>query len=283
MSALTKTGEWTAHSLALMFLVGFTFAVLLAGGGENVRADTDHGVLAEDEYMEYTMRGWGKGDTLKVSLSISRGEPGDIYIISASQYSHYEYGEDFTATVMRENISSAAFEWTKPNSTKYYIVVDNADNGHDSDALPNGQMSFFIILTIQEAEEIEEPTDWRALLPCLGIVPIVVVIILFYNWWENRTGPAAGGGPGALPGPGQPPPQYPPSEPGPPTYPPPQPTMGNQPYQPQAQTSQAPWTVQQPATTHACPLCQGQFTAVLTGQVQALECPHCGGTVEVST
>lgn len=99
--------------------------------------------LDEGKYDFYRLYG-RKNDRFWISLWVYEGNNVDVYILTSSELKEYKLGKSFNASFSQENKSSVNESWTQPTGGDYYIVVDNVDNVHSSDAKPNGTVTYSI-------------------------------------------------------------------------------------------------------------------------------------------
>ena len=131
--------------------------------------------LAADEYQTYSMFLMGKDDKLNVTLRITNGGPGDLYVIKSAQLTNYDNGEDFLPAAFKENVNGeVTLTWTQPDDGMYYIVVDNWDNNRSSDAYSRSNMTYDINYDYTS----EDLDDLFAFLGGILIVMVVVMVII---------------------------------------------------------------------------------------------------------
>jgi len=187
-------------------------------------------------------------DKFEISVSELNGKRIDVYILRSDEYDKYEAGEDFYASYSQEDIAfTGEINWTCPDDSNYYLVVDNEDNAHTDDAYANESVSVDVSwLNKTEEKEIEEFLDFLkwfgvgiTVLCCVLPVLVIIVVIYIFVIRSDKSQPPTiyppmgqtPLPPHSQPYPPQGPTQAPPYQPYPPQGPPQAPS---QPYPPQA-------------------------------------------------
>lgn len=100
-------------------------------------------LLEKDDHFTYTLSG-EKDDKWTVDLLVTKGSEIDVYIISPIEFRNYSNGRPFNASFFLERVTSAFFNWTMPEDHTYYVIIDNENNSRDSDALPEGMVTYYL-------------------------------------------------------------------------------------------------------------------------------------------
>ena len=155
----------------------------------DIEASRDSETLEKDYYMRYTLFG-DKDDEYYISFDVTQGSEADIYIMTQYEYeNHYSDGKDFVASFQRENILSVSAYWTQPDDQQYYLVVDNTDNAHSSDAIPTGDIAYDIEYKNKSTEEaIDNFIEMTMLFigVCCLIIVVVIVLIIYFLFRKKR-------------------------------------------------------------------------------------------------
>ncbi|MCK4615063.1 MAG: hypothetical protein KAU14_09690 [Thermoplasmata archaeon] len=169
--------------ISKLFVIYLTIALVLASllliSSEKVEAgyykDKE---VDRDQYDCYSIYA-SKEDKISIKFTVKKGSNADLYIISSGQFKRYKSNESFTASFSRENTSSVNEKWDYPDDQRYYIVVDNRDNVHSSDAEPTGDIVYDLEYD-ENWEELEEFLGYAIAIVavcCVGIIIVIVVII----------------------------------------------------------------------------------------------------------
>ena len=130
--------------LSLLFL-SFPTARVAAVSEKNI-------TLEEGETYAKIVVG-ASGDEFDIDFTVTQGAKVDLYIMTSAEYDSYKWGGDFIAVLSREHTRSVNEKWTQPDDQSYRLVVDNADNGHDSDAQPQGSVIFNLKFEREQDDE----------------------------------------------------------------------------------------------------------------------------------
>jgi len=122
------------------------------------------------------------GDYLtEIDLRVTNGSKVDVYILSLEEYWNYRDGKHFTPLFARER--TRRVDRAHENDLEEgvaelaYLVVDNRNNSRDSDAEPEGSVTYDLEMSL-----VEEPLPLIAQLLCLGIVIAVVAVVAYIYW-----------------------------------------------------------------------------------------------------
>lgn len=115
-------------------------------------------------------------DRITVEINVTSEQGVDVYILRSDEFQKYQENESFKAEFSRERVNRTSFRWEKDSDYPYmYLLVDNSDNAHSNDAIPNGTayISYSYFIT-ERHQEVKMRQFWMM----LGVVVIISVIAI---------------------------------------------------------------------------------------------------------
>lgn len=142
--------------------------------------------LVEGELDKYDLagRGMGPGDNLKVDFTFAAQGMGDVYILTEVEYEYLKDNRPFNPSYVVERSRGDSFTWVQPDNGSYVLVVDNADNAHNNDAVPDGDLSFELEFEINPQDG--SGIDWNQLVQILFIIISIIVALWIYKDGQMR-------------------------------------------------------------------------------------------------
>ena len=135
--------------------------------------DYDGMHITAPDIIEFT-----RYDRINVEVTVTSGEPVDVYLLSEKEYQKYTEGEKFKTEIGKQRVNHTKFEWENPESGNYYLVIDNIDNIRDNDAVPYDEVTYTYTAPIEERHhEVIMIQKWIG-----GAIAAVLVIIIFVVW-----------------------------------------------------------------------------------------------------
>lgn len=112
-------------------------------------------------------------DWITVEINVTSDRPVDVYILRSNEFERYQANESFRTEFSRERVNRTSFKWEKDSDYPYmYLLVDNSDNAHSNDAIPNGTayLSYSYFIT-ERNHEVTMRQFWMK----LGLIIIVSI------------------------------------------------------------------------------------------------------------
>lgn len=135
-------------------------------------------VISSGSYKSVMLLGLTEGEEIEVSVEVVSPTGGlvDVYILPSSDYFNYP-DDPFSPELSREGVTTTTFTFKTPDTSGYYLIIDNVDNYRTTDTVPTGS----ITVDYEYDDPLEEWTkaaEAIALTCILGIVAIVVIIVV---------------------------------------------------------------------------------------------------------
>ncbi len=108
-------------------------------------------------------------DVLSYRVELETGESVDVYVMDWKNYENYQDDRYFNPKITHNNTPLAVGEYEFPSNQRYYLVVDNSDNGRADDTEPEGNVT--VTITVEFAEKKTEGVSFYL------IVAILLVLV----------------------------------------------------------------------------------------------------------
>jgi len=192
--------------------IGIIFIALLMsipGNTQGQKAEHKNYQIPEDMWWEATT-GSDKDDEIEYDIEVVTGSQIDVYIMTESEYNQYNQGFNFNAVVTHEKVMSAKGKYEIPDDQQYYVIVDNVDNAHVTDAEPQGTV--YANLYVEYSEPSTDFGDiGMAVAAGCGIIILVVVIVMYFKHGKGADADTGYKSPGYIPPAALPSAAYPPA------------------------------------------------------------------------
>lgn len=176
-------------SAMALFMVLVISTVAFTAEGKSEYKDV---TLSEDDYDSYLLLFSSRGDEVEYSFDVVQGGNADFYIMSFDQYfDYYMDGEDFNASLEKQNTLSAAGKWKQPDDQTYYIIIDNMDNNHTGDATPTGGITYDLVYEEDWEEDVENFIQALGIMMigCCALIAIVIIAIVYLIVRKRKADP----------------------------------------------------------------------------------------------
>ncbi len=165
-----------------VFCIYFSsFIVLLLNLAPGVDAsDYKNVYLESDEDVSYQIPNYYNDKTL-IDVKI-RGGPVDIYVMSSIEYEELYPNETFQPSKAFLNTTHENFIWEDPDDQRYLLIIDNRNNSHENDTIPNGSVRYDLLIDSSydsEVPEFEGIFEDSTTVCMVGAIFLVIIIIAF--------------------------------------------------------------------------------------------------------
>ena len=169
--------------VAILVIIHFMAIIVVpCGSGDLVEDGSSN--IGKDDYWRAAIASpdylipFEEYDRITVDINVTSGGPVDVYILRSDEYEKFQKNESFKAEFSRERVNKTSFRWEKDSDYPYmYLVVDNTDNAHTNDAVPDSDVQFEYSYYITERHhDVEMQQFWMKAIVVLAIITVGIFI-----------------------------------------------------------------------------------------------------------
>lgn len=165
-------------AVTLVFILFLCWILPTSTTPEVYDEDFEDQYLYEDEHDTYRLYS-NNNDWVKFHISITLGAEVDVYILTSEEISDYNDGKDFHASYSKEKVTSQDGEYHMETGDTYFLVVDNLDNGRETDAVPKADVQYDLEYSVNEPHWWESTNMVYAMMWVVGLVFVICFLVMY--------------------------------------------------------------------------------------------------------
>jgi len=145
----SQKSEITKHMKIIILLIvivgsGLFSYILISELQQPYSGESRSGWVLESNHTEIHLNRHGRGHSV-VSLDVNISSKCDVYLFltpESEEPRKYNNGKNFEPYKCWENVTKVDKKWTTHNNKDFILIIDNSDNIHPEDAIPNGTVYY---------------------------------------------------------------------------------------------------------------------------------------------